>query len=735
MRFNIGVQKTGALEWQVTVTCVGAVTSVLHTRTLRRSGHQQMIFPLPPTTETDSLAADEPHYKLCTTGDTADIYGVYGDLINKSFAKKDVLAFGRYLFATLIGDEAWRKIVAEADTVSPIEPIELILSWPESEWELYRLPWELMRHANGFIAAERRVSIVRVVSGVQSRVAQITLRPRVLFIVGSNLNDEEVRPGAEFYGVLRRLESLGLSFCHRVLQNATSQQIEDEIAAFQPTVVHFICHGGFDKNGISYLDVAPEKPTDEPQHLYPQALLALLNAGNSLPPIVVLNACYTGNPPLMREAPPLAVELVKGNIPMVVGMGGRVADLACRLFTRRFYEALLRGESVATSASHGRRAGITHLGAQAEEAIDWAMPTLFLAEGLSPEVTIDAAWMVQHQQRERYAVEYRSMNTPPSFANRYEFFDSYHQLLNAAQPTMPVTVMAIEMDAWEPKLSKPQYGKTRLLHELAAQAVRDVHIPCLVTFKEKTDAPPVNAMQLGKVLLGAIRQARIKFDLNRRPDFEFMKLERKQIDPTIVLHHDVQDELDFEPDKQGRAVRAALQRDLLALQDEARAKFAHPSLKVLVLLDEVHRFDDGAREFVNHMLRPGGLGDDDNPVPVIFTFSSAGIPSEYNTALLILKTFLENRPLYVNHLSLGAFRPPKDEWLIYQQFLLHQEPPLIMCPESESKSQDVYDTLYDEMMGVPSQLNSKEVQAAIRMAKKLKFLIVADDDEVLRKQA
>jgi hypothetical protein len=396
---------------------------------------------------------------------------------------------------------------------------------------------------------------------------------------------------------------------------------------------------------------------------------------------------------------------------------------------------LLKGESVAAAASHGRRAGITHLGVQAEEAIDWAMPTLFMAEGLSPEVTIDAAWMVEHQQRERYAIEYRSMNTPPSFANRYEFFDSCRQLLSATQPSVPVTVMAIEMDAWESKVTKPQYGKTRLLHELAAQAVRDAHIPCLVTFKEKADAPPINAMQLGKVLLGAIRQARIKFGLNRRPDFEFGKLERRETDPAVVLHPDVQDELDFlKPGKHGRVVRAALQLDLLALQDEARAKFDHPGLKVLVLLDEVHRFDDGAREFVDHMLGPGGLGDDNNSVPVIFTFSSAGVPPEYNTALLILKSFLENRLLYVEHLPLGAFRPPPDEWLIYQQFLLNQEPSLIICPQFESETQDVYDSLYDEMKGVPSQLNSTEVQAAIRMAKKLKYLVVADDDEVLRKQ-
>src|ERR1700760_573508 len=73
-----------------------------------------------------------------------------------------------------------------------------------------------------------------------------------------------------------------------------------------------------------------------------------------------------------------AAALVSAGVPMVVGMSGEVADSACRLFTRRFYEALLQGESVAAATAEGRRAGLT--GADPYHTVDWAFPSLLLSE-------------------------------------------------------------------------------------------------------------------------------------------------------------------------------------------------------------------------------------------------------------------------------------------------------------------------------------------------------------------
>ena len=733
MYFNVKVGAAGAAGWEVKITRVTPVEKSIHTRGMTRLGAKPNAFPQPPETEQAEISAADVHHRLCTTTDAADIHKVYARVAGGGLSKNDVETFGRYLFATLIGEKAWAKIIAEAGE----EPIELTLLWGDADWELHRLPWEMMRNADGPLAGQRSVSVARAVP-VAKAPAGIILRPKVLFVVGSDLNDPNVRPGAEYLGLLRRLESLGISFCSRVLNRATSQQIEDEIARFQPSIVHFICHGWFDVDGRGYLEVAAEKPADPPQHLYASSLIPLLKAAGELPPVVVLNACYTATPPLSREAPPIAVELVKGGVPIVVGMGGRVADTACRLFTRKFYEALHQGDSVAAAAAHGRRAGLMHLGAQADLAVDWALPTLFTAEGLPPQVPVDTGWVARLKERNRYADVYRSNNTPRLFCDRHELIDSYYRMLNApaksagGQPAFPHSVIAVEVDSSEATVKDPKYGKTRLLEEMSAQAARDGHVPCLVTFKPG-ETPPTTAMQLGMSVATAVRNARETFGLTQPEygDYEFVRLKKRRDDPQSPVHPKVMDELDF-GSPEGKVVRTALLLDLLALQKEAGQKFGSPNLKVVVLVDELHRFDDAAREFVHNMLGPSGLGSVETPVPVVFTFTGVNTQPEYNAAILTLKSFLEKSPLFVNRHSLGAFRPPKDEWLLYQQFLLTRDNPLIVKAGLSDEGLSYYDLIYEQYKGVPSQLTSYNVELVIKAFEMAKVFVPAEDEDVLK---
>ena len=67
--------------------------------------------------------------------------------------------------------------------------------------------------------------------------------PRVLFAVGSHLTDRDIRSGAEFMGIMRRLERDGGFIEARVLERATRQEAVAKLKAFQPDVVHLIGHG------------------------------------------------------------------------------------------------------------------------------------------------------------------------------------------------------------------------------------------------------------------------------------------------------------------------------------------------------------------------------------------------------------------------------------------------------------------------------------------------------------
>ena len=93
----------------------------------------------------------------------------------------------------------------------------------------------------------------------------------------------------------------------------------------------------------------------------------------------MLNACYSGaQPPADRAAAPLATEMVKHGIPIVVAMWGRVSDRACRLFTWCFYEALLWSKPIPQAVAAGRRMAFEEQGDPA--GADWAFPAIFLDE-------------------------------------------------------------------------------------------------------------------------------------------------------------------------------------------------------------------------------------------------------------------------------------------------------------------------------------------------------------------
>jgi hypothetical protein len=53
----------------------------------------------------------------------------------------------------------------------------------------------------------------------------------------------------------------------------------------------------------------------------------------------LVNACHTGEPDSSYLS--FAAGLVRGGVPVAVGMAGEVADGACRIFTREFYRGLI----------------------------------------------------------------------------------------------------------------------------------------------------------------------------------------------------------------------------------------------------------------------------------------------------------------------------------------------------------------------------------------------------------
>jgi CHAT domain len=685
-------------------------------------------FPVARAADLPAALADKVR-ELATADDAAVIDDVRANIASRQPAEGDIAAFGAYLHVVLFGRH-WKTIQDETGG----QPIELALRWPVSEWELTRLPWEMM-HAPGqdsgkYVPLAWSVPITRLVPGGQLPPGnKLRISPKVLFVVGTNLNDVSIRPGAEFFTVWERLQQEGILFDFRILQRASGQQIDDEIESFQPSIVHFICHG--DEDGpMGYLELVS---TDKFGKMITEkrdapGLLGLLRTkAGTYPPVVVLNACYSGSqagPEAARVHAPLAAALVEGGVPIVVGMGGRVSDLACRLFARRFYEALLRRQPVSEATGEGRRAGIKH-GSDPDRSVDWALPMLFLADGLETDVDIDLGEVQRVCKRAELARELRKEPNPAAFCDRLEVMEAQRALLD---PKQKLRVVVLEETDYEPERSG-KFGKTRVLREMAARAVMEGHLPCLLTFTEG-DTRPRSARDLVRWLALTIWDAGMLAGGDFGPDLELTKLlavtagdrQPSQLHQIVKNQYDMW-RLSKDPELPSRVIAPALQLDLKTLAEFGRTRLESPGLQVVVLVDDVHQFDVAARAFTE-LVSAIALGSRGQPVPVVLAFSSQQEQREYASTIAILRKFIEDNSQgeHLRRIPLERFKSSERKpfgtheslhrdplALVYHQFLLQLRPGIVLHRRaSVQAAQWFLEEVHREVMGVPSRLAINE---------------------------
>jgi hypothetical protein len=584
--------------------------------------------------------------------------------------------FGGYLFHALIGAAAWqwvRDIAAGQHALC----IELALSWSNKDANLNRLNWELMHDGHGFLAAGQpgvTVAITRLVAGTAGerwKPRQVKFPPRILFVVGTTLNDRSIRPAAEFLGLLRELQESGRRIRARVLEKARPGELEQVIRVFHPDIVHFICHGNWDRDsGRGFLELAPDDPGG-PRARYADQLYAAMTVDAQLPPLVVLSACQTGSaeaaPPDVlagaHDLAPLATELVSLGVPLVLGMAGRVSDTACRLFTRRFGDALVRGESLVVATAEARRATVSQ-GQSADETVDWAFPALFAAERVDPgfaPVPPGAAGPLEENWIQDYDLE-----RFPVFCGRNDFFRAYYGFFGPA----PQQVLAIVTDG------PSGVGRTRLLLELAAQMLRDGHIPIVLTPDTPDWTPPQSLPEFAGSLAKAIREVRriLRLGTAAESQLEMLPGVRSAPDPgQLPLHKAIARELTADRELTAVAMQLALQVDLRRLLKDARKR--HKSVlraegRVMILLDQVEQYGSLMSE-VFRMLGWSGFGTSEEPVPAVLALA-LGQPA--NT---IVKDALERAASrkWLCQLMLKPFDFETDEDLLAYSWILLNPPP------------------------------------------------------------
>jgi hypothetical protein len=644
------------------------------------------MFPLPPEAE---LSKQLPEAErpvccrlYCCTEDAAVLMEGRRRIIDRDpDPQEGTSPFGGYLFHALIGIDAWQWVQRIAAD-NRAQCIELALSWSNGDANLNRLNWEMMHDRHGFLAAGLpgvTVAITRLVAGTKGdrwEARPCEFPPRILFVVGTTLNDPSIRPGAEFLGLLRQLRESGQRIRARVLEKTRPDELERVIRVFRPHVVHFICHGDWDRtSGRGYLKLAPDDTNGDGSR-YADQLYASMTVDSLPPPLVVLSACRTGSaearsPAVLQGAhdlAPLATELVSLGVPLVLGMAGRVSDAACRLFTRQFGDALVRGESLVAATAEARRATVSQ-GRSADESVDWAFPALFAAEQVDPGFAPVPPGAASARTPEENWIQDYHLGRDPVFCGRNDFFRAYYGFFASS----PRRVLAIVTDG------QPGVGRTRLLLELATQMLRDGHIPIIVASDDPGWQPPQSLQAFGERLRFSIGEARRALHLGSGPEGQLAMLlgdrsARGRGQP--ALRREIEAEMGADGELTAVALRLAMQADLSRLVKDARKR--HESVRraegrAVILLDLVEKYEKLLPEVIYQMLDGSGFGTSDEPVPAVLALAM-GHPTT-----TVVKDALERiaSRSWLYQLQLKPFDSETDEDLLAYSWILLNPPPSV----------------------------------------------------------
>lgn len=687
----------------------------------------------------------------------AEVLQAYESIVRRD--PKLIVEYGQYLFANLIGEKLWKEII-DSTVTHQENLIELALSWSPKDGNLTRLHWEMMHDGTQFLAAGQvlpggqilDIAVTRVVPNSDGVPSQVSLAPRVLFVIGTSLSDTSIRPGAEIMGLLRSQE-IEDRIAPMIVENASPRIVQEHIERFTPEVVHFICHGKFDAHTkAGYIEMRPD-PDNDQKEFYAAQISQWLKKSTLPARIVVLSACDSGTTLGPHSVAPLAAELVLEGVAVVIAMSGRVSDLACRLFTRTLSEALLSGDTLVDATAKGRRAAIAE-GEAPKRSVDWGFPVIFLSAKVPGNYAPGKKVAAVGAGTLQYRMKPYMLRRKPVFCGRTDFFTAFRDLLAPGSNNVLAIYVIGEPEL---KLDTKGYGRTRLLEELTLQAIREGHVPCAVLAKKganKEWATPKEPLDLAMLIHEAMETARESLGLERLDGGPIVSLklfdqssDEKDLDPSLMnplrLGHVGPLPLKVNP----KAIAAAIRKQFAQLMADAQQ--AYPDLitknsRAVLLLDDIHEYVD-CFELITRESELGayGFGSRERPVPVVISFAMS------SPARDLLKTVTEStklgwRPMELRRFERGHVR--KEDMLAYANVLLNpyaeqlapgvSDRAWVMDYEVDTNSIAKWEKYYREWLkGVPLEFHETTLFTITKFAIDLGngFIVPATDRDYLKK--
>ena len=248
---------------------------------------------------------------------------------------------------------------------------------------LEALPWEYLATEGEFLFKGRENFLIRKPSLEERTASTQDIAPPVrLLVIISNPPDlpenKKLNVGREKRLIKEALKPL-MDEGRIVVKwedEASLERIHDRLLKFDPHIIHYIGHGGFDEKlgGVLLL----EDGSDRSEKVGGAALAERISGRDVR--LVVLNGCQTAKAKTTDSFSSVAGALARKGVPAVIAMQQSIRDDSATTFASRFYKALASGEPVDLALSEARLSMSTPRSTgenpEPHSFVDWGIPVL-----------------------------------------------------------------------------------------------------------------------------------------------------------------------------------------------------------------------------------------------------------------------------------------------------------------------------------------------------------------------
>jgi hypothetical protein len=282
---------------------------------------------------------------------------------------------GRLYGAVFNGDvrDCWRSSLSQAETQNGGLRLRLRIA---DAPELSDIPWEYLYNAslNRFLSLSEYTPIVRYLD-LPERIRPLAVDAQLEILV--MISSPPDYPGLDVEREWSRLNQTlaGLTDSGQVRLNRLADPglpgLQRELRRRQYHILHFIGHGGFDRETQGGILVLPDE-AGKGRLVAAEHLGTILHDHRSLR-LVVLNACEGSRSSRADPFSGVAQTLVRQGVPAVVAMQFEITDGAAITFAEEFYAATADGYPVDAALVEARKAIFA-----AGNDIEWGTPVLYL---------------------------------------------------------------------------------------------------------------------------------------------------------------------------------------------------------------------------------------------------------------------------------------------------------------------------------------------------------------------